>query len=165
MTIAANIGEVAILDFEACFPDSVVGFVPRDHMDRDYLYYIFSAMKPELLREAPVNTQGNLNVERIGCRGVALPPVDEQQRNVVLIEKRIMEADAAIERSACEISLLREFRSRLAADVVTGKLDVRAAAAQLPESTELDDGEFDAVDEIDDGEESIDEAAVEDQAA
>jgi type I restriction enzyme S subunit len=165
MTIAANIGEVAILDFEACFPDSVVGFVPRDHADRDYLYYVFTAMKPELLREAPVNTQGNLNIERVGCRGVALPPLDEQQRIVVSLEKRTMDVDAAIERSVREISLLREFRSRLAADVVTGKLDVRAAAAQLPESTDLDYGEFDAIDEVDDGEESIDEAAVEDQAA
>ena len=65
MTIAANIGDVAILDFEACFPDSVVGFVPRRNIDRDYLYYLFRAMKAELLREAPVNTQGNLNVDRI----------------------------------------------------------------------------------------------------
>jgi hypothetical protein len=59
MTIAANIGDVAILDFEACFPDSVVGFVPSARVERDFLYYMFVAMKPELLREAPVNTQGN----------------------------------------------------------------------------------------------------------
>ena len=44
-----------------------------------------------------------------------------------------------------EISLLREYRTRLIADVVTGKLDVRAAAAKLPEETDepepLDDAE------------------------
>ena len=67
MTIAANIGDVAILDFEACFPDSVVGFVPSARVERDFLYYLFVAMKPELLREAPINTQGNLNVDRIGA--------------------------------------------------------------------------------------------------
>ncbi len=66
MTIAANIGDVAVLDFEACFPDSVVGFVPQNGVGRDYLFYVFQAMKPELLREAPVNTQGNLNVDIIG---------------------------------------------------------------------------------------------------
>ena len=33
MTIAANIGDVAILDFEACFPDSVVGFLPNSQLD------------------------------------------------------------------------------------------------------------------------------------
>ena len=41
MTIAANIGDVAVLDFEACFPDSVVGFVPRCDIERDFLYYVF----------------------------------------------------------------------------------------------------------------------------
>ena len=38
MTIAANIGDVAVLDFAACFPDSIVGFIPRDGVHRDYLY-------------------------------------------------------------------------------------------------------------------------------
>ncbi len=40
---------------------------------------------------------------------------------------------STIARYEREITLLREFRTRLTADVVTGKLDVRAAAAQLPE--------------------------------
>jgi type I restriction enzyme S subunit len=71
MTIAANIGDVAILDFDACFPHSVVGFVPNTNVTREYLYYVFRAMKPELLRKAPVNTQGNLNVDRIGSRRIA----------------------------------------------------------------------------------------------
>ena len=42
----------------------------------------------------------------------------------------------AIARFEREITLLREYRTRLTADVVTGKLDVRAAAAQLPEEAE-----------------------------
>lgn len=163
MTIAANIGEVAILDFEACFPDSVVGFVPRDSVVRDYLYYVFTAMKQELLREAPVNTQGNLNVDRIGCRGIALPPAEQQQLIVHSIEKRTTEMDAAIERSGREISLLREFRVRLTADLVTGKLDVRAAAAELPVMAEPGDNEFDTEEENE--EESIEEDAIEGQAA
>ena len=86
MTIAANIGDVAVLDFEACFPDSVVGFVPRNDIERDFLYYVFRAMKPELLREAPVNTQGNLNVDRIGSRGIAIAPAYEQRLVVRQIE-------------------------------------------------------------------------------
>lgn len=163
MTIAANIGEVAILDFEACFPDSVVGFVPRDSVERDYLYYLFTAMKQELLREAPVNTQGNLNVDRIGCRGIALPPVEEQRLIVLSIEKRTAEMDAVIDRSSREISLLREFRVRLTADVVTGKLDVRAVAIELPVMVEAADNEFDAEEENED--DSMEDIAAEDQAA
>lgn len=44
--------------------------------------------------------------------------------------------NTAIARYEREIALLREYRTRLTADVVTGKLDVRAAAAQLPEEAE-----------------------------
>jgi type I restriction enzyme S subunit len=43
---------------------------------------------------------------------------------------------STIARFEREITLLREYRTRLTADVVTGKLDVRAAAAQLPEEAE-----------------------------
>ena len=133
MTIAANIGDVAILDFEACFPDSVVGFVPSYDVERDFLFYLFRAMKQELLREAPVNTQGNLNVERIGGRKVALPSIRDQRKIVEYIESIAGWSDTACEHLQREADLLREYRTRLIADVVTGKLDVREAAAALPE--------------------------------
>ena len=44
--------------------------------------------------------------------------------------------NTAIDRTEREIDLLREYRTRLIADVVTGKLDVREAAAQLPDEVE-----------------------------
>ena len=134
MTIAANIGDVAVLEFEACFPDSVVGFVPRQNVDRDFLYYLFRTMKTELLRETPVNTQGNLNVDRIGSRHIPLPPLPEQTGIVRYLDKATDDIDIAIARR--QIELLREYRTRLIADVVTGKLDVRKAVACLPDETE-----------------------------
>lgn len=150
MTIAANIGDVAVLDFEACFPDSVVGFVPRRNAERDFLYYVFRSMKPELLREAPVNTQGNLNVDRIGVRGIALPPLPEQQGIARYVEERTSSLEVAVERAKSEIDLLREYRTRLIADVVTGKLDVREVAANLPDEAE-ELGELPLTDETLDG--------------
>ena len=141
MTIAANIGDVAVLDFEACFPDSVVGFVPQNGVERDYLFYVFRAMKPELLREAPVNTQGNLNVDRIGSRGIAVAPVCEQGLIVRQIEASTARLNTAASRASRQIELLREYRTRLIADVVTSKLDVREAAAELPEEDVPGDAE------------------------
>ena len=132
MTIAANIGDVAVLDFEACFPDSVVGFVPRKGIERDFLYYVFRAMRPELLRDAPVNTQGNLNVDRVGSRRIPIPPVAEQRSVVRQIETCTVRLNAAIRQLGRGVDLLREFRTRLIADVVTGKLDVCDVAAGLP---------------------------------
>ena len=64
-------------------------------------------------------------------------------------------ATAAIENARDEIDLLREYRTRLIADVVTGKLDVRDAAARLPD--EVDEPE--PIDEID--VEQADESEVE----
>ena len=135
MTIAANIGDVAILSFDACFPDSVVGFVPSKNVYRDQLYYLFRAMKRELVREAPVNTQGNLNVDRIGSRKVAIPPLPEQADIVKCLDRATAVADTTIARARRQIELLQEYRAKLIADVVTGKLDVREAAAQLPDES------------------------------
>ena len=136
MTIAANIGDVAILGFDACFPDSVVGFGPSKNLHRDHLYYLFTAMKREFLREAPVNTQGNLNVDRIGSRKIPFPPFSEQASIVGHIDKATADIDAAVVRTRRQIELLQEYRTRLIADVVTGKLDVREPAAQLSEEDE-----------------------------
>ncbi len=133
MAIAANIGDVTVLDFEACFPDSVVGFAPGERIERDFLYYVFRAMRPELLCEAPVDTQGNLNVDRVGSQRIPIPPYDEQRSAVRKIETNTVRLNAAIRRLKCGVDLLREFRTRLVADVATGKLDVREAAAGLPD--------------------------------
>jgi type I restriction enzyme S subunit len=148
MTIAANIGDVAILNFDACFPDSIVGFVPAGNIDRDYLYLVFCCMKPELLREAPVNTQGNLNVERIGAMGIPLPLLEEQTKIVRHVESETSSLGSVVSRIEREIDLLREYRTRLIADVVTGKLDVREAAAHLPVDMPADDAERDVINEI-----------------
>jgi type I restriction enzyme, S subunit len=147
MTIAANIGDVAILNFEACFPDSVVGFVPTEIVQRDYLYYVFRAMRTELLREAPVNTQGNLNVDRIGARELALPPQEEQEIILQYLETKLTGLNKAIDHARREIDILLEYRTRLIADVVTGKLDVRETATRLPNDITDTLEELDATDE------------------
>lgn len=152
MAIAANIGDVAVLTFDACFPDSVVGFVTSKEINQDYLYLVFLCMKPELLREAPVNTQGNLNVERIGVMGVPLPAFDEQLHIVQYVDENTRSLNSTVSHTEREISLLREYRTRLIADVVTGKLDVREAAARLPEveATPADEPELAELDETGD---------------
>jgi type I restriction enzyme S subunit len=62
-----------------------------------------------------------------------LPPVGEQEEIVAYITKETAAINTAIARTEREIALMQEYRTRLTADVVTGKLDVREAAARLPE--------------------------------
>ena len=74
---------------------------------------------------------------RLGSFHVPIPPVAEQAAIVAHLNKATVGIDAAIARARRQIELLEEYRTRLIADVVTGKLDVRAAAAaRLPEETE-----------------------------
>ena len=79
---------------------------------------------------------------------VPVPPVPEQLTIVRFLDEEITRLSCETERAHHEISLLREYRTRLIADVVTGKLDVREAAARLPEEIEgpepLDEGEAEA---------------------
>jgi type I restriction enzyme S subunit len=64
------------------------------------------------------------------------PPLEEQQAIMSEIARQTITASTAVEDAQSEISLLREYRNRLIADVVTGKLDVREAAARLPQEAE-----------------------------
>ncbi|MFZ0420847.1 MAG: hypothetical protein WAM04_22290 [Candidatus Sulfotelmatobacter sp.] len=65
------------------------------------------------------------------------PPTEEQRRIVEAIRAETGDMNTAISRLEREVELLREYRTRLVADVVTGKLDVREAAAQVPEEPSL----------------------------
>jgi type I restriction enzyme S subunit len=90
--------------------------------------------------------QANLNSKRYGQMVLPIPSGRAEQDDIVEhIRSRAGEVERAISRLEREIDLLREYRTRLVADVVTGKLDVREAAAGLPEAADepeaLDDCE------------------------
>ena len=77
--------------------------------------------------------QPGLAVERVLNLFLPVPPKREQKRIANHIGESASRIDSAIARARRQIELLEEYRTRLIADVVTGKLDVRDAAAQLPE--------------------------------
>jgi type I restriction enzyme S subunit len=100
-----------------------------------------------------------LNIRTLLKEKIPVPAPSEQARlgELVTLEKRLASSIAKF------ADRLREFRTRLIADVVTGKLDVRAAAASLPEPAELE-----ATDELvedDDLDEAVDDAENEEVAA
>lgn len=81
-------------------------------------------------------TRLRINLSASSARSVALPPGHEQQTILSYIEHETSPLSSAISRLEHEITLLSEYRTRLIADVVTGKLDVRQVAAGLPEAIE-----------------------------
>jgi type I restriction enzyme, S subunit len=77
-----------------------------------------------------------ITTREVATNPLIVPPISEQQEICDSIDRECSGLNTAIARFEREITLLREYRTRLTADVVTGKLDVRAAAAQLPEEAE-----------------------------
>ena len=71
------------------------------------------------------------NTTTLRALQVPLPSLTEQQAILDIIQLEASGFDSAINQAQRQISLIREYRTRLIADVVTGKLDARAAAAGL----------------------------------
>ena len=107
---------------------------------RDYLAPIFTGISVP-----------HLSPEQIKGFWLALPSVGEQEAIVENLRSRVGAFQCAMHGALEEIALLREYRTRLIADVVTGKLDVREAAAGLP-----DDDPFARDHALDGGEEADD---------
>ena len=89
-----------------------------------------------------------------------VPPLDEQREIMSAMTVETAALTTAITRTEREIALMQEYRTRLTADIVTGKLDVREAAAQLP------DPPADSTDDValDDTDSSIDPEVAEEEA-
>lgn len=125
MTIAANVGDAAILGFDAFFPDSVVGFIPNADINDEYLYYIFKAMKSEFVRTAIKSTQLNLNVERI--RDLFVPVVVQKSEQLEIAEylnTKCADIDALIAKKQQYLTEIENYKKSLIYEYVTGKKEV-----------------------------------------
>ena len=81
LTIAANIGDVAILGIDACFPDSVVG-IHSKIVDNIYIYYFLKSINKQLDSKSSASAQKNLSVEKLSDFYIPLPSLSEQERIV-----------------------------------------------------------------------------------
>lgn len=80
ITIAANIGKCSILKFEACFPDSVVGYIPNNNfVYNEYLFYVFERLQSIMEANAPGVAQKNINLAYLNSLLVPLPPIELQK--------------------------------------------------------------------------------------
>lgn len=80
ITIAANIAKTSILSFDACFPDSVVGFAPNENTNNVFMHYWFTFFQQLLESQAPESAQKNINLKILSDLNVIVPPKVEQER-------------------------------------------------------------------------------------
>lgn len=124
LTIAANVGDVAILDFNACFPDSVIGFYPKENVSKIFMFYVLKSMKEQFMRNAIISTQMNLNINIVKEEFIPLPTLAEQKEIVKFLEKKSDYIDTAIEQKQKLIVKLTEYKKSLIYECVTGKKEV-----------------------------------------
>jgi type I restriction enzyme, S subunit len=86
ITIAANIANTGILTFDACFPDSVVGFLSDEEGRVAYVQGLFWFFRDILERKAPQSAQKNINLKILRGLLVPLPSEDLQQRFAAIVE-------------------------------------------------------------------------------
>ena len=113
--------------FEACFPDSIVGFVPDHGLNRDYLFCLLVAMQPALLRAIVVTTQPNINYVQIGGNYIPLPPVREQDLIAKHIEQKVQGIREIQKSLNQQIATLTAYRKSLIHECVTGQRRITEA--------------------------------------
>ena len=111
ITIAANIADTAILGFDACFPDSVIGFIPdTNEADARFVKYLFDAT---IQRQVQQFTQGaaqdNLSQEKLLSIEFPVPAVHEQK----VIADILAAYDELIENNRRRMALLEEAAQQL----------------------------------------------------
>ena len=122
ITIAANIAESGILEIDACFPDSVVGFIPHEDIWAEYVETFIRTAKRDLDRYAPATAQKNINLEILNNLAVPLPPTEEQRQICERLHEEFAEIDAL--EVTCTASFARStaLRQSILKSAFTGQL-------------------------------------------
>jgi len=134
----ATVGKAFLVRIDtanACYAGYLIRARPRpDVVLPEFLFaytqsLAFTQWKDEIFSKATIQ---NIGADKYSNLIVPIPKVEEQKSILAHIAVEARPIKTAIARTESEIKLLREYRTRLTADVVTGKLDVREAAKSLP---------------------------------
>jgi hypothetical protein len=87
ITIAANIAKTGILTFDACFPDSIVGFTPYENVRVEYTQFWLSFLQKILEKTAPESAQKNINLKILSNLNIPIPPMELQNKFSDIVER------------------------------------------------------------------------------
>lgn len=142
-SLVGSVGRVGQLHYNLILSDKTFRPAFEESVDIDFMVLAMnSSYYRRQVEQAISGAEGmanNLPLSSLRDFSLAIPPLNEAKAIACSIEKSLAGTNAVIARNEREIILLREYRTRLIADVVTGKLDVRQAAVGLPEEIEPQD--------------------------
>lgn len=110
ITIAANIADTTILGIDACFPDSVMGFVPYEGVSNvKFVKYAFDILQRDCKKISQGTAQDNLSWKKLSTIKFPAPDIEVQDRIVNILSVY----DDLIENNQKQIKLLEEAAQRL----------------------------------------------------
>nr|WP_236676989.1 restriction endonuclease subunit S [Piscinibacter lacus] len=125
-TMYASIGKAAILGIDSAINQAILGLEPKSNLlEAEFLFFWLRSLERHIKNLASTSTQANLNAAKVKALPMFLPPLEEQKLICAWIKSECRIFDDAIARTEEEIKLIREYRDRLIADVVTGQVDVQ----------------------------------------
>lgn len=131
ITIAANIADTALLKFPCCFPDSVVGFIPKDaFISSLYLHYYMRTIKSNLEHYAPATAQKNINLKVLQEIVVPVPPKSEHDEILHMIDS-LMQKDEKAQTIMTVASDLEILEQSVLSKAFRGKLGTNETSENL----------------------------------
>ncbi len=121
MTIAANIGDTGILEFDSCFPDSLVGITSKEDVNNIFLEYLLRTKKKYLNSIATQSAQKNINLQKLEPMLVVKPDIKEQQK----IAEILSAVDEKISVNKKLLVKLTKLKKGLMQDLLSGRVRVR----------------------------------------
>lgn len=118
---------------------------------QELLFYILQSkyVQRQVQTTWSYGTQPNLSMGAMEKLVIAIPPIEDQMNILGKIKFSIDKIEKIVSFSYMEISTIRDYLSRLISDVITGKVDIRKAAAQLPDILEEPQVEIEPLEEDD----------------
>lgn len=123
--IGATLGKVAITSVECTTNQQINSLVMKDEVSTKYMMYLLNSLKDIIKLLSSASTLGIINQEKTKCLEILVPPKNEQQQISDFLDKEldaILKVKNSVEKT---ITKLKEYRSTLITQVVTGKIDVR----------------------------------------
>ncbi len=132
VSVIGNVGKCALMLQPGATNQQITCFgLITNFCNPHFVIMQFRFAEESLIASASSATIAILDSGVLKATKLAIPPLSEQTAIVAYLDKATADIDAAIDRARREIELLGEYRTRLIADVVTGKVDVREAVAGL----------------------------------
>lgn len=120
----ATLGVPRVTLIRGAINDGSVAFINLE-IEREFLYYFFTTHTQIYRDEAAGSGQPNLNTDIVKSTRIPLPPRQEQISIVEFVEEKLKQFEMTISKMGKEVDLLKEYKTALISEVVTGKVDVR----------------------------------------